>query len=834
MLNPIKYTTGSEALALKSGNFYISTNDVGKGPTSTTGYYNGVDIPSGGYVIYMYNSDLPGNLSYHSSPGDDDLISFTNNLAGESFTTAEECLVYYAGQSDMMCFNRDYENIVTDELVLNLDTGFIPSYPTSGSTWYDLGENSNNGTLTNGPTFDSGSIESLVFDGVDDYVSTNFVFDGYTDFSISIWLKTSSTTRGTVFGSYSGGTGNTNALAVEVNRGATIPETGSVFIFARKGTGSVDNIIAYVSGLNINDNTWHNIVWCVDASTATNTFYMDGVSKTVSITTNNFSSNAFGTFEFEQWIGSLNNEGTAGIFFDGNISNVLVYDKVLSSTEVLQNYNAQKDRFGIILDGLVLNLDAGDTLSYPTSGSTWYDLSGNNYDGTLINGPTFDSGSGGSIVFDGVDDYGNCSTISELTGIYDVSVCAWVKPISNVGESAIVNRYYNTNSNNGWALFGAGIAEPFNFGFGGRENSSAFLSCPTAYKFYYGDWHHVVGVKSGNQWSIYVDGVLENSQSLGSGTVAFLNNVTYLSGYPQFGAARRNNLNLAQVQIYDRALAASEVLYNFNAEKAQYELSKLLDIYPNADVAYSLRKLRTAYTGSAIRVRRASDNAEQDIGFDFSGRLDTSSLTTFCSGTNGFVTTWYDQSGNSNDATQSTAAYQPKIYDSSTGVITENGTAAIQFDGSDDYLSFTRIQNIEGLFAVAYSTRSATYASTLIRDATSNDLRGMSMRKSPGYWNMQQIQGYPRSSSYAISSNASYLMYIMANGTNSQYALNGDADSLVAETDLISSSEIGRYHFQPANYNLQGGVKELIFYPSDPSSNRIGIEANINDYYAIY
>jgi hypothetical protein len=260
----------------------------------------------------------------------------------------------------------------------------------------------------------------------------------------------------------------------------------------------------------------------------------------------------------------------------------------------------------------------------------------------------------------------------------------------------------------------------------------------------------------------------------------------------------------------------------------------LLDDYPNATAAYSLRKLRTAHTGSAIRVRRSNDNAEQDIGFDGSGNLDTSSLSTFVGANNGFVTTWYDQSGNSNDATSSTAANQPKIYDSSTGVITENGTAAIQFDGSNDSLSFTRIQNIEGVFAVAYSTRSATYPSIVIRDATSNDLRGMFMRKSPGYWNMQQIQGYPRSSSYAISSNASYLMYIMTNGTNSQYVLNGDADSLVAETDLISSSQIGIYHFQPTNYSLQGGCKELIFYPSDPTSNRTGIETNINDYYAIY
>jgi hypothetical protein len=67
----------------------------------------------------------------------------------------------------------------------------------------------------------------------------------------------------------------------------------------------------------------------------------------------------------------------------------------------------------------------------------------------------------------------------------------------------------------------------------------------------------------------------------------------------------------------------------------------LLDTYSGAAAAYSLRLLRSAYTGDAIRVRRASDNTEQNIGF-VNNELDTSSLTSFCSGTNGFVTTWYD------------------------------------------------------------------------------------------------------------------------------------------------------------------------------------------------
>jgi hypothetical protein len=79
--------------------------------------------------------------------------------------------------------------------------------------------------------------------------------------------------------------------------------------------------------------------------------------------------------------------------------------------------------------------------------------------------------------------------------------------------------------------------------------------------------------------------------------------------------------------------------------------SGLLADYPGAAAAYSLRLLDTDYTGSAVRVRRASDNAEQDIGFDGNGDLDTTALATFCSGTDGFVKTWYDQA-NSNDATQ--------------------------------------------------------------------------------------------------------------------------------------------------------------------------------------
>lgn len=81
----------------------------------------------------------------------------------------------------------------------------------------------------------------------------------------------------------------------------------------------------------------------------------------------------------------------------------------------------------------------------------------------------------------------------------------------------------------------------------------------------------------------------------------------------------------------------------------------------SAAAAYSLRKLRNGYTGAAIRVRRSSDNAEQDIGFTAAGDLNNDALLAFVGSNSSFVTTWYDQSGNGRNATQTTAANQPRI-----------------------------------------------------------------------------------------------------------------------------------------------------------------------------
>ena len=115
--------------------------------------------------------------------------------------------------------------------------------------------------------------------------------------------------------------------------------------------------------------------------------------------------------------------------------------------------------------------------------------------------------------------------------------------------------------------------------------------------------------------------------------------------------------------------------------QASAAFTGVLDGISNVAAAYSLRKLRSAYAGSAVRVRRSSDSTEQDIGFASDGEFDSAAFSAFVGGGTGFVKTWYDQSGNARDATQATTTKQPNIVLSAY-----NAKSTARSDGSDDWL----------------------------------------------------------------------------------------------------------------------------------------------------
>jgi len=125
--------------------------------------------------------------------------------------------------------------------------------------------------------------------------------------------------------------------------------------------------------------------------------------------------------------------------------------------------------------------------------------------------------------------------------------------------------------------------------------------------------------------------------------------------------------------------------------QAENNTSFVLDnISKSPTVAYSVRKLSKTYHGFCLRVRRGSDNALLDIGFDANGDLDTTSMISFVGNSNGFVAVWYDQSGNQNNLKQVTQIYQPKIINSGV-LITSNGKPFVGFYGTPSSTNYNHM-----------------------------------------------------------------------------------------------------------------------------------------------
>lgn len=335
MPNSIKYSVSAQTLALKKGNFWIGTGDVEKGPTSSTDYWSGIAPPASGYTIYL-NKASQGPSIYQAS-NDSELIGLTNGIAEQSFTSVTECFNWYNTQSDKMVFNIDYPTIVTSGLVLNLDAGFRPSYSTSGTTWNDTSPSGNNGTLTNGPTYSSTDGGSIVFDGTDDYVlgQQNSAFPiGTQPVTVDLWIYNQDTGTKSIF-SY-----GKNLVAQRFDIGT---RTGNWIVFAINGG-------AYGFSESSNLNNWMNLTVIPGTLLSQTKIYKNGVQKSLTLqagsdlTRNTASNNIY-------VVGALvNSTGLSiesGFNFTGKISVVKLYNRELSAEEVLQNYNAQKSRFGL-------------------------------------------------------------------------------------------------------------------------------------------------------------------------------------------------------------------------------------------------------------------------------------------------------------------------------------------------------------------------------------------------------------------------------------------------------------------------------------------------------
>jgi hypothetical protein len=328
MPNAIKYSTSAQTLALKKGNLWIGTGDVGKGPSSTSSYYNGVTPAAGGYTIYSYSATQTGNLSYFSAANDAALIAETNRIAGTSYTTAAQCLSYFATQTDMMVCNIDYPAIVTNGLVMDLDAGFTPSYPTTGTTWYDISGNSNNSLLANGPTFNSSNSGSIVFDGVDDYVDCGTPLTFTNSFTLNYWFKTTNTDSIRVMNGMYNGSGADWWIG-------SITNNKFNFSFGSPSKSDIS------SSMTVNDGVWRYASCVYDKNINSIFLYINGSLQSSSNQIPSTVTQAGGIMA----IGRFGSNG--GFQWPGSMSTLHLYNRALNSSEVLQNFNATKGRFGL-------------------------------------------------------------------------------------------------------------------------------------------------------------------------------------------------------------------------------------------------------------------------------------------------------------------------------------------------------------------------------------------------------------------------------------------------------------------------------------------------------
>lgn len=259
-----------------------------------------------------------------------------------------------------------------------------------------------------------------------------------------------------------------------------------------------------------------------------------------------------------------------------------------------------------------------------------------------------------------------------------------------------------------------------------------------------------------------------------------------------------------------------------------------LDFAPDAAAAYSLRLLRSAYTGSVVTVRRSTDNAE--LGFTAT-QVSNGDLASWCMGGDGFVKTWHDQSGNARDASNSTSAQQPKIVSAGV-VITEGGKPALQFDGVNDSLVTASVvyQKQTAYFSVAKATAVPTTTNIFRHQGNVSIETLHRFDTSLGYPTFRSFLKIP-AGTYSITTPISVgvqhlICSLFSESALQQYAggaLTGSAASAPYGLDATATYSIGGYGgSEPFN----GTISETIAYESsDMTAQRQLIEGNMAWYY---
>lgn len=484
--------------------------------------------------------------------------------------------------------NVPIEGIVTDGLRYWLDSRYGYSYSGSGTTWFDLREytGSPDMSLVNTPTWvGNQDFRYFELDGTTDGMNTtptgSYFFISQSSgvgasnsgLTVSIWFKfvTSPLYLDTIFASIYQSSGSTSGASFFMDCRNTTQNAVGGFAYGHLRNNDFAGVIynkTHTTG------TWINMCGTSDFITpksASMALYENAVSKVSGVrTTPNF------TWRDFNWISSSFEIGNLSSIFNRRpniqVGQVLIYNRALTSTEVLNNYKATKGYFmRAVTESLSLHLNNTNPSSYNGTGDTWYDLTPNSNNAVLINSPAYSFDNGGYFDLDGINDYiDDASTTGTPfafgTGAFTLEY--WVRYDDDVSLNVILDtRRRDANANNfGLADYRDPATDKFNIY---SNTSTVFTSTGT---FAINTWYHIVLSRtstSTNQTRLYKNNVLDTTGTLSSNFSDYGN--YYIGRNVNPTGTSYANIKIGQIRVYKgKALSAAEVENNWLASKEFY------------------------------------------------------------------------------------------------------------------------------------------------------------------------------------------------------------------------------------------------------------------------
>jgi hypothetical protein len=445
--------------------------------------------------------------------------------------------------------------------LLYLDPGNSSSYPGSGTTWTDLSGNTNNATLNGSPTWtNAGTASYFSFNGTGSQNATTAsakYVQTYTGKTVIVAIRpsTSAWTPGVdqfrgIFGTAAGSRNFNTYIHQDSSNNLQIH-------YSAGGGGGFSNNISLPS------NQW-SIIAVTQTTGGLVTYYLNGqaVGTNTGVT-------------FAQYVNSGNTENVAFTdnYWYGDIGVTAVYGSALSASQIQSNYTTLAAQYGMVTNNLVAYYNPDLTTSYPGTGTTLFDISGNGLNGTMSNITYTDP----YLTYNGTNATTSIADNALLEpGSGDFTLEAWVYYSTITGST----RTFVSKTDNG------GLASSWSYGLRTQPNGAigetylevgngtTSVSTPR-YNVSTGQWYQIVGVwtnVASNSIELYVNGASQGSNSHAFASVKNSTNPLYLGSYNGGEYSQWLNGRMGIVRYYNAALTAAQVLQNYNANRGVYGL----------------------------------------------------------------------------------------------------------------------------------------------------------------------------------------------------------------------------------------------------------------------